>query len=84
MIMPDKVPFGVIAPMTTLFSSSCDLMPESIAALSYPCGVEHDGKLYVGYSNSGAESIRVGTGRVVSNNDSDDLKSFPLTASLSQ
>ena len=30
MIMPDKVPFGVIAPMTTPFSSSGDLMPKSI------------------------------------------------------
>lgn len=30
MIMPDKVPFGVIAPMTTPFSSSGELMPKSI------------------------------------------------------
>jgi hypothetical protein len=49
MIMPDKVPFGVIAPMTTPFSSSGDLMPKSIAALSYPYAVEHDGKLSVCY-----------------------------------
>ena len=30
MIMPDKIPFGVIAPMTTPFSSSGELMPKSI------------------------------------------------------
>lgn len=30
MIMPDKVPFGVIAPMTTPFSSSGELMPKFI------------------------------------------------------
>ena len=33
------------------------------AALSYPYAVEHDGKLYVGYSNSGDKSTRVGAGR---------------------
>jgi hypothetical protein len=30
MIMPDKVPFGVISPMTTPFDSSGALMPKSI------------------------------------------------------
>lgn len=33
------------------------------AALSYPYAIEHEGKLYVGYSNSGDKSTRVGTGR---------------------
>lgn len=30
MILPDKVPFGVIAPMTTPFSETCELLPKSI------------------------------------------------------
>mgnify|MGYP000433055587 CR=1 FL=1 len=78
MIMPDKVPFGVIAPMTTPFSSSGDLMPKSIAALSYPYAVEHDGKLYVGYSNSGDKTTRDGTGRELWNNNSAELAIIPI------
>jgi hypothetical protein len=52
------------------------------AALSYPYAVEHDGKLYVGYSNSGDKSTRVGTGRELWNNNSAELAVIPL-ASLS-
>lgn len=43
------------------------------ALLSYPYAIEHDGKLYVGYSNSGDKSKRVGTGRELSNNNSAEL-----------
>jgi len=52
------------------------------ARLSYPYSVEHDGKLYVGYSNSGDQSIRVGTGRELWNNNSAELAVIPV-ASLS-
>ena len=52
------------------------------AALSYPYAVEHDGKLYVGYSNSGDKSTRVGTGRELWNNNSAELAVIPV-ASLS-
>ena len=52
------------------------------AALSYPYAIEHDGKLYVGYSNSGDKSTRVGTGRELWNNNSAELAVIPL-ASLS-
>jgi hypothetical protein len=44
--------------------------------------VEHDGKLYVGYSNSGDKSTRVGTGRELWNNNSAELAVIPV-ASLS-
>jgi hypothetical protein len=40
------------------------------AALAYPCAVEYDGKLYVGYSNSGGGVGRVGAGRELWNNNS--------------
>lgn len=49
------------------------------AALSYPYAVEHDGKLYVGYSNSGDKSTRVGTGRELWNNNSAELAVIPVT-----
>ena len=52
------------------------------ASLSYPYAVEHDGKLYVGYSNSGDKSTRVGTGRELWNNNSAELAVIPV-ASLS-
>jgi hypothetical protein len=52
------------------------------AALSYPYAVEHEGKLYVGYSNSGDKSTRVGTGRELWNNNSAELAVIPV-ASLS-
>jgi lysophospholipase L1-like esterase len=48
------------------------------AALSYPYAIEHEGKLYVGYSNSGDKSIRVGTGRELWNNNSAELAVIPI------
>ena len=48
------------------------------AALSYPYAVEHAGKLYVGYSNSGDKTTRVGTGRELWNNNSAELAIIPL------
>ena len=48
------------------------------AALSYPYATEHEGKLYVGYSNSGDKSTRVGTGRELWNNNSAELAVIPI------
>ncbi len=48
------------------------------AALAYPCAVEHNGKLYVGYSNSGGGVGRVGTGRELWNNNSAELAIIPV------
>ena len=48
------------------------------AALSYPYALEHDGKLYVGYSNSGDKTTRVGTGRELWNNNSAELAIIPI------
>lgn len=48
------------------------------AALSYPYAIEHEGKLYVGYSNSGDKSTRVGTGRELWNNNSAELAVIPI------
>ncbi len=48
------------------------------AALSYPCAVEHEGKLYVGYSNNGGNVGRKGTGRELWNNNSAELAVIPL------
>ncbi|MEZ6127137.1 MAG: exo-alpha-sialidase [Planctomycetaceae bacterium] len=48
------------------------------AALSYPYAIEHDGKLYVGYSNSGGGIGRVGTGRELWNNNSAELAVIPV------
>jgi hypothetical protein len=48
------------------------------AALSYPYAVEHDGHLYVGYSNNGGNVGRVGTGRELANNNSAELAVIPL------
>lgn len=50
------------------------------AALAYPCAVEHDGKLYVGYSNSGGNIGRKGTGRELWNNNSAELAIIPIAA----
>ncbi len=50
------------------------------AALAYPCAVEHDGKLYVGYSNSGGNMGRKGTGRELWNNNSAELAIIPIAA----
>jgi len=49
-------------------------------ALSYPYAVEHDGKLYIGYSNSGAGGGRKGKGRELWNNNSAELAVVPLDA----
>lgn len=48
------------------------------AALSYPYAIEHEGKLYVGYSNSGGGLGRVGTGRELWNNNSAELAVIPI------
>lgn len=48
------------------------------AALSYPYAIEYAGDLYVGYSNSGDKSIRVGTGRELWNNNSAELAVIPI------
>ena len=50
------------------------------AALSYPCATEHDGKLYVGYSNSGGNVGRQGTGRELWNNNSARTRHHPRGA----
>jgi hypothetical protein len=49
------------------------------ASLSYPYAIEHDGHLYVGYSNSGDKSTRVGEGRELWNNNSAELAVIPLS-----
>jgi hypothetical protein len=49
------------------------------AALAYPCAVEHDGRLYVGYSNSGGDAGRSGTGRELWNNNSGELAVIPIS-----
>lgn len=48
------------------------------AALSYPYAIEHDGHLYVGYSNSGDKSTRIGRGRELWNNNSAELAVIPI------
>jgi hypothetical protein len=50
------------------------------AALAYPCAVEHDGKLYVGYSNSGGGVGRTGQGRELWNNNSGELAIIPISS----
>jgi hypothetical protein len=50
----------------------------SNAKLSYPYAVEHNGKLYVGYSNSGGGAGRVGEGRELWNNNSAELAVIPI------
>ena len=50
------------------------------ASLSYPCAIEHEGNLYVGYSNSGDKTTRVGEGRELWNNNSAELAVIPVTA----
>jgi hypothetical protein len=50
------------------------------AALAYPYAIEHDGKLYVGYSNSGGGVGRTGEGRQLWNNNSAELAIIPLAA----
>jgi hypothetical protein len=48
------------------------------ASLSYPCATEHEGKLYVGYSNNGGLVGRVGKGRELWNNNSAELAVIPI------
>ena len=48
------------------------------AQLSYPYAIEHDGQLYVGYSNSGGGVGRVGEGRQLWNNNSGELAVIPV------
>lgn len=48
------------------------------AKLAYPCAIEHDGKLYVGYSNSGGGIGRVGSGRELWNNNSAEMAVIPV------
>jgi hypothetical protein len=52
------------------------------AALAYPYAIEHDGKLYVGYSNSGGGVGRTGEGRELWNNNSAELAIIPISALL--
>ncbi len=46
--------------------------------LAYPYAVEHEGRLYVGYSNSGGGVGRVGEGRELWNNNSVELAVIPI------
>ena len=50
------------------------------ASLSYPYAIEHDGQLYVGYSNNGGNVGRVGEGRELWNNNSAELAVIPLSS----
>jgi len=50
------------------------------AALSYPYAIEHEGHLYVGYSNDGGKVGRVGEGRELWNNNSAELAVIPVGA----
>jgi hypothetical protein len=50
------------------------------ASLAYPYAIEHDGKLYVGYSNNGGNVGRTGKGRELWNNNSAELAIVPLEA----
>jgi hypothetical protein len=48
------------------------------AAMAYPYAVEHEGKLYVGYSNSGGGLGRTGNERELANNNSAELAVIPI------
>ena len=48
------------------------------AALAYPYAIEHDGYLYVGYSNNGGNVGRTGTEREIANNNSAELAVIPI------
>lgn len=50
------------------------------ASLSYPYAIEHEGHLYVGYSNSGDKSTRSGEGRELWNNNSAEMAVIPVDA----
>lgn len=47
-------------------------------SLSYPYAIEHEGHLYVGYSNNGGNVGRIGEGRELWNNNSAELAVIPL------
>ena len=48
------------------------------ASLAYPYAIEHAGHLYVGYSNSGGGTGRIGTGRELWNNNSAEMAVIPI------
>jgi len=48
------------------------------ASLAYPFAIEHEGQLYVGYSNNGGNLGRVGEGRELWNNNSTELAVIPV------
>jgi Concanavalin A-like lectin/glucanases superfamily/BNR repeat-like domain len=48
-------------------------------SLSYPYAIEHEGKLYVGYSNNGGNVGRIGEGRELWNNNSAELAVIPVS-----
>mgnify|MGYP000961320971 CR=1 FL=1 len=48
------------------------------ASLSYPYAIEHEGHLYVGYSNNGGNIGRIGEGRELWNNNSAELAVIPI------
>ncbi len=50
------------------------------ASLAYPYAIEHEGKLYVGYSNSGGNVGRKGEGRELWNNNSAEMAVIPVSA----
>lgn len=50
------------------------------ASLSYPYAIEHNGHLYVGYSNNGGNVGRIGEGRELWNNNSAELAVIPVDA----
>lgn len=52
------------------------------ASLSYPYAIEHEGSLYVGYSNNGGNAGRIGQGRELWNNNSAELAVIPLKSLL--
>lgn len=52
------------------------------ASLSYPYAIEHEGALYVGYSNNGGNTGRIGQGRELWNNNSAELAVIPLESLL--
>ncbi len=67
----------VFAIRHSLFPSGPGESHENLA-LSYPYAIEHDGKLYVAYSNNGGGVGRVGEGRELWNNNSAELAVIPL------
>ncbi len=79
---------AVSRPGETEFSRVCvirhALFPEgpgeshARVSLSYPYAIEHEGHLYVGYSNNGGNVGRIGEGRELWNNNSAELAVIPL------